>query len=80
MILLTMVYKVFFYAIEIGSRGFINARNKSSLKSKHKTFKIQHLFKQLFLHKVSKLAIISRFVIHHIKSKPTWAAHNVLKI
>ena len=72
-------YTVSFYAIEIGSRGFINARNKSSLKSIHKTFKIQDSFKQ-FLNKVSKLAIISSFVIYHAKSEPTWTAHNVLKI
>ena len=72
-------YKVTFFTLEIGSRGFINARNKSQLKSIHKLFNIKETFKS-FLKKLSKISIISSFVIYHAKSEPTWAAHKVLTI
>ena len=72
-------FKVSFYAIEIGSRGFINDRNKKQLKVIHRLFNIKESFK-VFVRKLSKISVISSFVIYHAKNEPTWTPHKVLTI
>ena len=72
-------FKVSFYAIEIGSRGFINDRNNKQLKAIHRLFNIKESYK-VFVRKLSKISVISRFVIYHAKNEPTWTPHKVLII
>ena len=72
-------FKVSFYTIEIGSRGFINDRIKKQLKVIHILFNIKEYFK-MFLRKLSKISVISSFVIYHAKKESTWTPHSVLFI
>ena len=64
-------FKVDYYPIEIGSRCYIKCDNKSSLKKIHKLAAINTPFSK-FKKNVSKLAVISSFVIFHAKTQPTW--------
>ena len=72
-------FKVSFYAMEIGSRGFINDRNKKQIKVIHRLFNIKESFK-VFVRKLSKIYFISSFVIYRWKDEPTWTPHQVLTI
>ena len=59
-----------YYPIEIGARGYINKDNSIRLKKIHKSTGINTPYKQL-QNNLSKLAIISSFVIFHAKTEPT---------
>ena len=72
-------YVVFFYALEIGSRGYISGDNEKTLRSIHSSSFIQTPFKK-FKSDISKLAIISSFVIFHAKSEPQWDTHPTLQV
>ena len=65
-----------FYAIEVGSRGYISNDNKDSLK---------HIFKSLtqksqknLLHDISKMALVSSFVIFFAKYSKDWCSETSL--
>ncbi len=60
-----------FYALEIGSRGYINNENAKNLKEIFKicTRKVQ--FKHV-RDTLSKLAILSSYVIYNAKDEPDW--------
>ncbi len=67
---------VTFYAIEVGSRGFISNDNKDSLK---------HIFKSLsqkshkgLLHDISKMALVSSFVVFFSKYSKDWHSETSL--
>ena len=64
-------FKVHFNAIEIGARGFISNENSKRLQQMHSNFNIPESFKS-FKNKISKLAIVSSFVIFHAKNQPSW--------
>ena len=72
-------YEVDFFAIEIGSRGYINSENNSSLKKMRKLLKISTPLNKL-KNCLSKLAIISSFVIFHAKSEPSWESPPFLSV
>ena len=71
--------EVYFLALEVGSRGFISKDNEKTLKSIHSMLFIKTPFKK-FKSDISKLAIISSFVIYHAKSEPQWDKHPLLQI
>ena len=72
-------FTVFLYALEIGSRGYISNDNEKTLRSIHSTMYIKTPFKK-FKSNISKLAIISSFVIFHSKSEPQWESHPILTV
>lgn len=72
-------HEVYLYALEVGSRGYISQENEKTLKSIHSSLCIKIPFKK-FKTDISKLAIISSFVIYHAKSEPQWDPHPMLQI
>ena len=71
--------EVYFLALEVGSRGYISQDNEKTLKSIHSMLFVKIPFKK-FKSDISKLAIISSFVIFHAKSEPQWDKHPLLQI
>ncbi len=72
-------FTVEYHAIEIGSRGYISKENSTRLKKVHKSMAINTPYKK-FQNSISKLAIISSFVIFHAKTEPTWLNLPPLKV
>ncbi len=60
-----------FIALEIGSRGYINSDNMGRLKELHKLMKCNISFKD-FRNSISKLSIMSSYVIYYSKDEPSW--------
>ena len=71
-------YDVSLCAIEVGSRGYINCDNDKTLKDIHKSMHIKSQYRA-FKSQLSKLAIISSFVLFHAKSEPHWEVPPMLK-
>ena len=71
-------FTVKYFPIEIGSRGYINKDNDAKLKTIHREFSLPGPFKR-FQISLSKLSIVSSFVIFHAKSEPTWCNLPLLK-
>ena len=71
-------YEVSLFAIEVGSRGYISSENDKSFKNIHKSMHIKVPYRA-FKSQLSKLAIISSFVIFHAKSEPNWEGPPMLK-
>ena len=71
--------EVYFLALEVGSRGYISQENEKTLKSIHSMTFIKTPFKK-FKTDISKLDIISSFVIFHAKSEPQWDPHPTLQV
>ena len=63
--------KTEFIALEIGSRGFISCDNDKRLRKLFNRCKSDISYKNFKLN-ISKLAIISSFVIYHAKNDPMW--------
>ena len=72
-------YEVEYLPVEIGARGYISKDNNARLKKSHKDCSINMPYKH-FINQVSKLAIISSFVVFHSKSEPTWVNPKTLKV
>ena len=70
-------FNVTFIALEIGSRGFISHDNCRRLKSFLSDVESPTKFKE-FRDRISKLAIISSFVIYHAKEERSWGQCNLL--
>ena len=60
-----------FIALEIGSRGYINNENIGRLKEIHKLMNCDLPFKQ-FRNSISKISILSSYVIFYAKDEQTW--------
>ena len=60
-----------FIALEIGARGYINNENLNRLKDSLKICSNNIQFKN-FRNSLSKLALISSFVIFNAKDEPSW--------
>ena len=60
-----------FIALEIGSRGYVSDDNSKRLKEILKIAKCKSSFKN-FRDTISKLAIVSSYVIYHAKDEPAW--------
>ena len=60
-----------FITIEVGSRGYLNPKNMNSLKDILKICNSHISFKDI-RNSISKLALISSFVIYHAKNEPSW--------
>ena len=56
---------------EIGSRGHINKRNKTSIESTMKNHKIS-IHKKLFLQSISKISLLCSFAIFQAHCQPSW--------
>jgi hypothetical protein len=63
--------QVKYYPVEVGSRGHITKDNEKRLKDfvKHCTGKFMH---KKTLHHISKMALISSFIIYHSKYEALW--------
>lgn len=72
-------FEVSYFAIEIGSRGFISQENLARLKT-FLSFVNKPVPFKLFRDNLSKLAVISSFVIYHAKHENTWNKCNILNI
>ena len=71
-------YKVFYYAIEIGSRGHINKENTNRIKTFLKS--ISNKYKWVPIrNNLSKLALLGSFAIYHSKNDPIWCKPLTLK-
>ena len=70
-------FDVTFIAFEVGSRGFISQDNCQRLKSFLSCVGASVSFKE-FRDRISKLAIISSFVIYHAKGERSWEQCNLL--
>ena len=65
-------------ALEIGSRGYIDDSNMKNLKEIHKLIDNSVVSFKDFKNSISKLAIISSFVIFTARSDPTWNEYQTL--
>jgi hypothetical protein len=71
-------YDVTLLALEVGSRGYISCDNNETLQFIHKSSSVQIPYKA-FKSQISKLSLISSFVIFHAKSQPQWESPPLLK-
>ena len=65
-------------ALEIGSRGYIDDSNMKNLKEIYKLINNSAISFKDFKNSISKLAIISSFVIFTARSDPTWNEYQTL--
>ena len=71
-------YKVFLIPFEIGSRGFINKRNRTAITQILKEFSLKVNTKQLYIN-MSKIALLCSFTIFQAQAQPTWQDPPFLK-
>ena len=71
-------YTVFLIPFEIGSRGFINKRNRTTITQILKEFSLKVNPKQLFIN-MSKIAPLCSFTIFQAQAQPTWQDPPFLK-
>ena len=64
-------FKVFLLPFEIGSRGFINKRNKSALTHILKEFGFRLNTRQIFTD-MAKIALLCSFTIFQAQAQPSW--------
>ena len=71
-------YKVFLIPFDIGSRGFINKRNRTAITEILKQFSFEVNTKELFIN-MSKIAFLCSFTIFQAQAQPTWQNPPFLK-
>ena len=69
-----------FIALEIGSRGFIDSDNMKRLKNLYEYIDSSKLSFKDFKNTISKLAIVSSFVIFSARNDPTWNNVDLLSV
>ena len=72
-------YTVDYWALEIGSHGYVNKNNAASLKSIIKQFKCNIQPKKLSV-TLSKLALLGSYSIYISRNEPNWDVDNYIKI
>ena len=69
--------KCIIYTLEIGSRGYINPKNKAILKAILSKVKIKKQTK--IISELSKLALLGSFSIYHARQSPEWTTESYIK-
>ena len=72
--------KTNFLAIEIGSRGFISDDNMKRLKLLFKHIDSKRISFKNFKNDLSKLSIVSSFVIYNSRNNPSWDSLPILSV
>ena len=72
--------KTKFLAIEIGSRGYISGENMKRLKELYKHVDPGKISFKDFKNNISKLSIVSSFVIFNARNDPTWDSFPILTV
>ncbi len=72
-------YSVKYYALEIGSRGYISQENTKRLKDiLHKLKCITKL--SVFKQDIAKISLISSFVVYHSKTEASWCEPSFISV
>ncbi len=72
-------FSVYYYAIEIGSRGYISQDNTNRIKDLFHKLKCQTKLSQL-KQSISKISLISSFVIYHSKTEAGWCDPSFISV
>ena len=72
-------YKCTLWCVEIGSRGYVSAENKASLKE---MLNLLHLSKQIkeLCKTLSRLALVTSYGIYNMRNEPEWTDTGLMAV